>query len=142
MTGRTVNILLVEDNVVDQEAIRRAFDRQRIANPIVVAYDGLEALHRLRGTGDYEAMPRPFLVLLDLNLPRMNGIEVLRAIREDPELHDSIVFVLTTSKRDEDRAASYNFNVAGYILKSEVGEQFVRLISLLDHYWRIVEFPE
>ena len=141
MTGRSVNILLVEDNAVDQEAIQRAFKRHRIANPIHVAADGIEALARLRGTNGLTKLPRPYLVLLDLNLPRLNGVELLREIRGDPELHDSIVFVLTTSKRDEDRMASYDLNVAGYVVKSDVGAGFIRLIELLDHYWRIVEFP-
>jgi CheY-like chemotaxis protein len=141
MTGRSVNILLVEDNAVDQEAIQRAFKRHRIANPIHVAADGIEALALLRGTEGKPKLPRPYLVLLDLNLPRLNGVELLREIRSDPELHDSIVFVLTTSKRDEDRMASYDLNVAGYVVKSDVGSGFIRLIELLDHYWRIVEFP-
>jgi len=141
MTGRSVNILLVEDNAVDQEAIQRAFKRHRIANPIHVAADGIDALALLRGTDGHTKLPRPYLVLLDLNLPRLNGVELLREIRSDPELHDSIVFVLTTSKRDEDRMASYDLNVAGYVVKSDVGAGFIRLIELLDHYWRIVEFP-
>lgn len=141
MTGREVTVLLVEDNTVDQEAIRRAFTQHRIANPIVAANDGVEALAILRGEGGREQLPRPFLVLLDLNLPRMNGIEVLRELRADPMLRDSIVFVLTTSKRDEDRVASYQLNVAGYMHKSDVGASFIRLIGLLDHYWKVVEFP-
>jgi CheY-like chemotaxis protein len=132
---------LVEDNAVDQEAVQRAFERHRIANPIVVAADGIEALALLRGTDGKTKLPRPYLVLLDLNMPRLNGVELLREIRGDAALHDSIVFVLTTSKRDEDRMASYNLNVAGYIVKSDVGAGFIRLIELLDHYWRIVEFP-
>ena len=74
-------------------------------------------------------------------MPRMNGLEFLTELRADPELRDSIVFVLTTSRSDEDRVASYNLNVAGYIVKSDVGAGFVRLLGLLDHYWRIVEFP-
>jgi CheY-like chemotaxis protein len=141
VTGRSVNILLVEDNAIDQEAIQRAFKRHRIANPIQVAADGIEALALLRGTDGKTKLPRPYLVLLDLNLPRLNGVELLREIRADSELHDSIVFILTTSKRDEDRMASYDLNVAGYVVKSDVGAGFIRLIELLDHYWRLVEFP-
>jgi CheY-like chemotaxis protein len=141
MAGREVTVLLIEDNTIDQEAIQRAFKQHRIGNRIVPANDGVEALAVLRGDGGREPLPRPYLVLLDLNLPRMNGIEVLRELRADPVLHDSIVFVLTTSKRDEDRVASYQLNVAGYLHKSDVGAGFVRLIGLLDHYWKIVEFP-
>ncbi|MBK8696155.1 MAG: response regulator [Deltaproteobacteria bacterium] len=142
MSGRTVNVLLVEDNVIEQEAVRRAFKREHIGNPIITAVDGIEALALLRGgKGGVEALPRPYLILLDLNMPRMNGLEFLTELRADPELRDSIVFVLTTSRSDEDRVASYNLNVAGYIVKSDVGAGFVRLLGLLDHYWRIVEFP-
>lgn len=141
MPGRTVTVLLVEDNVIEQEAVRRAFVRERISNPIVSAVDGVEALARLRGAPGVEPVERPYLILLDLNMPRMNGLELLTELRADPELKDSIVFVLTTSRSDEDRVASYNFNVAGYIVKSDVGAGFVRLIGLLDHYWRVVELP-
>jgi len=138
---KTVNVLLVEDNAVDREAVRRAFQKQRIANPITDAADGLEALDRLRGMNGATRIERPYLILLDINLPRMSGIEFLRSLRADPELRDSIVFVLTTSKRDEDRMASYDANVAGYVVKSDVGPGFVRLVELLDHYWRVVAFP-
>jgi CheY-like chemotaxis protein len=141
MSDNTVRILLVDDNDVDVEAVQRAFSRSRIANPIAVAHDGLEALDMLRGTNGRTPLPRPLLVLLDLSMPRMNGVELLDVLRSDPTLRDTIVFVLTTSSSDEDKLASYHHNVAGYIVKSEVGEGFVRLISLLDHYWRVVEFP-
>jgi CheY-like chemotaxis protein len=140
MTGRTVNVLLVEDNEVDQEGVRRAFERHRIANPVRVASDGVEALRILRGDG-VDRLARPYLILLDINLPRMNGLELLRALRADPELRDSIVFVLTTSQRDEDRLASYDLNVAGYMVKSDVGAGFLGMVQMLDHYWRVVEFP-
>lgn len=138
---KTVHVLLVEDNNVDREAVRRAFARHRIANPIHDANDGVEALEILRGKGDRPRLPRPYLILLDINMPRMNGIELLHELRADPELRDSIVFVLTTSKSDEDKMAAYGTNVAGYILKSDVGAGFVGLVSLLEHYWRLVEFP-
>ena len=141
MAARTVNVLLVEDNIVDQEGILRAFRQHRIANPVHIAIDGAEALALLRGTDGRPKLPRPFLVLLDLNLPRMTGIEFLEGLRADPDLHDAIVFVLTTSKRDEDRVASYNLNVAGYMVKSDVGNGFLRLVEMLEHFWRIVEFP-
>jgi len=141
LKNKTVHVLLVEDNEVDREAVRRAFTRHRIANPIHDARDGVEALELLRGMGDKPKLPRPYLILLDINMPRMSGIELLRELRADPELRDSIVFMLTTSKSDEDKMAAYGANVAGYILKSDVGAGFVGLVALLDHYWRIVEFP-
>ena len=137
----TVQVLLVEDNAVDREAVRRAFRQHRIANPIVDAVDGLEALAVLRGEGDRAPLGRPYVILLDLNMPRMDGIELLHELRGDPALHDSVVFVLTTSKADEDKAAAYDCNIAGYVGKEDVGAGFIRLISLLDCYWRIVELP-
>lgn len=103
--------------------------------------DGREALEALRCQGEYASVPRADLVLLDLNMPGMNGIEFLSELRRDPELKHTIVIVLTTSDLDEDKVEAYNLNVAGYILKSKVGEGFVDLLAMLDCYWKIVEFP-
>ncbi|MEM8865338.1 MAG: response regulator [Planctomycetota bacterium] len=141
MSENTVTILLVEDDKIDAEAIRRAFIKARIANPLEVVFDGVEALKRLRGTDGVEKMQQPYLILLDLNMPRMNGIEFLEEIREDDDLRSSIVFVLTTSDDDRDKLAAYDKQVAGYMVKSKAGEDFVKLISMLDHYWRVVEMP-
>lgn len=90
-----VHLLLVEDDEVDAEAIKRAFRKRRIANPFTVVRDGIEALEVLRGEDGREPLPRPFLILLDLNMPRMSGLEFLRETRQDPELRDAIIFVLT-----------------------------------------------
>jgi len=78
---------------------------------------------------------------VDLNMPRMDGIQLVTAIREDPVLHDTIIFMLTTSNRAEDKQAAYSLNVTGYILKEKAGEDFLKLFSLVDTYWRIVEMP-
>lgn len=142
MTGEsTVRILLVEDDDVDAEGIHRAFSRRRILNPIHRVHNGREALQALRGTDQASAVPRPLLVLLDLNLPQMNGIEFLDEVRNDPQLHDTIILVLTTSDDERDMTAAWSHHVAGYILKSRAGDDFLNLIQLLDHYWRVVEFP-
>ena len=141
MTSKTVTILLVDDDTVDVMAIKRSFRGLKIANPIVEAQDGIEALARLRGTGGYEMVPRPFLILLDLNMPRMGGLEFLAELRADPELHRSIVFVLTTSAAEEDRARAYDKNVSGYVLKYRPGESFIEAITMLEAYWRVIEFP-
>ena len=93
----------------------------------------------MRGTDGRAAMPRPFVVLLDLKMPRMDGLELLKEIRADESLQDMIVFVLTTSKHDEDIAAAYRQQVAGYILKSNAGADFMKLVDLLDAYWKVVE---
>jgi CheY-like chemotaxis protein len=132
-----VTVLLVEDDQIDVMGVQRAFSKCRISNPIAVASDGMEALEILRA----KRIKKPFLILLDLNMPRMNGIEFLDAIRSDEELRDSIVFVLTTSKADEDKWAAYRRNIAGYIVKENVGEEFLDAIALLDVYWKIVEMP-
>ena len=118
-----ITLLLVEDDDVDAEAIQRAFRQQRIANPFVLARDGVEALAMMR---DPAALKYPYVVLLDINLPRMNGLELLEAVRDDPALARTIVFVLTTSDRDEDKVAAYDHHVAGYILKSRAGADFLR----------------
>ena len=136
-----VTLLLIEDDQVDAEAIQRAFQRQKIANPFVVVRDGVEAFQALRGEAGAPAVARPFLILLDIMMPRMNGFEFLRELRADPVLHRSIVFVLTTSEREEDKVAAYNGHVAGYIVKNRAGEDFLRVIQMLRAYWRIVEFP-
>lgn len=141
MISNTVTVVLVENNPIDREAVRRGFARHRIANPILDAEDGVQALDMLRGTNGMEKVARPFLLIVDLNMPRMSGIELIQALREDPELRDSIVFVLTTSRSDADRVAAYGLNVAGYIVKSEVGSGFLLLVEMLQHYWRIVELP-
>jgi len=135
---REVSILLVDDDIVDAEAITRAVRREKILNNIVHVSNGLEAIDAIR---DSTIIGRPRFVLLDLNMPRMNGIEFLKYIREDSELRQEIVFVLTTSDLDEDKVAAYGSNVAGYILKDKVGEDFEKLLGLIDSFWRIVEFP-
>ncbi len=135
---REVSILLVEDDIVDAEAITRAVRRERILNNIVHVSNGLEAIEALRNE---TVIGHPRFVLLDLNMPRMNGIEFLKYIREDSALRQEIVFVLTTSDLDEDKVAAYGSNVAGYILKDKVGEDFEKLLGLIDSFWRIVEFP-
>jgi len=137
----SVTILVVEDDEVDAMAIQRAFKKCRLSNTIHRVKDGVEALGALRGTNKEVPMSRPFIVLLDLNMPRMNGLEFLAEVRADPKLHDITIFVLTTSKADEDRAAAFSNNVAGYIVKSDVGQGFMEAIEMLTMYWRVVELP-
>jgi CheY-like chemotaxis protein len=141
MSGQNIHILLVEDDEIDAEAIMRGFYAQKIANPFTLVSDGIEALDVLRGTNGMPRLPRPYMILLDINMPRMNGLEFLESVRADPDLAQSVVFVLTTSNRDEDIMAAYNHQIAGYLLKSRAGKDFIDLITLLDSYWRIVEFP-
>jgi CheY-like chemotaxis protein len=132
-----VVLLLVDDDDVDAMGIRRALDRLRIANPYVRARDGIEALEMLRDG----RVKRPYLILLDINMPRMNGIEMLEALRNDPELANSVVFVLTTSQDDQERMAAYRNNIAGYIVKGRTADGFIEVVTMLDHYWKVVDLP-
>ena len=141
MKGNTVHILLVDDDKVDVMAVKRSFRELKIANPVVEAGNGIEALERLRGQNGYEKVPSPCLVLLDLNMPRMGGIEFLQELRRDEELRGTLVFVMTTSSAEDDRALAYDKNVAGYVLKHHPGQSFLEAISMLEHYWRVIEFP-
>jgi CheY-like chemotaxis protein len=138
---QVVHVLLIDDDDVDVMAVKRAFRKAKIANPLHIARDGLEGLAVLRGEDGHGPMPKPYIIILDLNMPRMDGLEFLTELRKDAEHHDAVVFVLTTSKADEDRAASYDKNVAGYIVKSDVGEGFLNVTQLLDSYWRVVLLP-
>jgi len=140
MKDKTINILLVEDDEVDVMNVQRAFKKNAITNPLHIAGNGQEALARLRGEGVPRLEPTPAIILLDLNMPRMNGIEFLEALRDDAQLRAISVFVLTTSNHDQDKLAAYNFNVAGYILKPVEQEQFVDAVAALDAYWSINEF--
>lgn len=138
---KEVHVLLLEDDSLDIQAIQRAFRKARIANPMSVARDGVEGLAMLRGEAGFDPIPKPYIIILDLNMPRMDGIEFLEELRQDPEHHDAVVFVLTTSQAGEDRAASYDKNVAGYIVKSNVGTGFLKVTTMLDSYWRVVMLP-
>jgi CheY-like chemotaxis protein len=138
VANKLLNILLVEDDEVDVMNVRRAFEKNHIANPLWTAGNGLEALALLRGD---EIPQERRLVLLDLNMPRMNGIEFLRELRADPELLPTPVVVLTTSDDERDRVNAYNLNVAGYILKPVTFMSFVETMATLNKYWTLVELP-
>jgi CheY-like chemotaxis protein len=135
---RTLNILLVEDDEVDVMNVQRSFKKNNISNPLFVAGNGVEALEMLRN-GSVPAQNR--LILLDINMPKMNGIEFLRALRADPALSASPVVVLTTSNDDKDRMESFQLNVAGYLLKPVTFSSFVELMLALNKYWMLVEMP-
>ena len=124
MARQPIHILLVEDDPVDAESIMRTFKRHQINTPFTHVVDGIEALHALRGEHGYDPLPKPYIILLDINMPRMNGLEFLSALRRDPTLRQSVVFVLTTSNREEDIMAAYNQQIAGYLLKAKVSEDF------------------
>ena len=138
MNERTVNILLVEDDRVDVMNVRRAFEKSRITIPLHTVRDGEEALEALRsGTVPRERL----MILLDLNMPRMNGIEFLRELRSDPDLRHLPVVVLTTSDDERDRLDAWELNVAGYIVKPVTFLSFVEAMNTVNRYWNLVQLP-
>jgi CheY-like chemotaxis protein len=138
LDDRQLNILLVEDDQVDVMNVERAFSKSHISSPLRVAGNGVDALEQLRN-GDV-ALHR-LLILLDLNMPRMNGIEFLRELRADTELKQLPVVVLTTSDDERDRIEAYHLNVAGYIVKPVTFNNFCDAMSTLNKYWQLVEMP-
>ncbi|QQG35274.1 MAG: response regulator [Micavibrio aeruginosavorus] len=133
-----LTILLVEDNEIDVMGVKRAFRQSQYSYPIVVAKNGVEALDKLR---EGREIKNPYLILLDLNMPRMNGIEFLKEVRSDQQLRSSIIYILTTSKAQDDKDKAYQHNVAGYIVKEGRAGEFIDVASFLDHYYNTVEFP-
>lgn len=136
-TYKEVTLLIVDDDDIDAIALERALRKLRLLNSVLRARDGREALELLR-TG---AVPAPYIILLDLNMPRMNGLEFLNILRTDPQLTHAVVFVLTTSKSDEDLVAAYRNHVAGYVFKQHMDRDFLEVIGFIEHYWRLVELP-
>ncbi len=137
-----MTVLLVDDDDVVWECLSRSIQKQGASISVVAAVDGIEALEILRGLHQSKRISNPFVVLLDLNMPRMSGFEFLQEVRSDPELASIMIFVFTTSNEDKDRARAYQDNVAGYILKSSVEPQFSKLARLLDAYQKAVIPPE
>lgn len=134
--------LLIDDDLISIMSMKRALKKLKIVNKTVVAKDGQEALDILReavvaGAGQ---LP-PFIVTLDINMPRMNGIEFLEAIRSDPSLQRLVVFVFTTSDMPDDVQSAYSKNIAGYLVKDDLGDKFAEALDMLGSYARIVELP-
>lgn len=132
-----VNIFIVEDDDIDTMAIRRSLKNVNIIGSIYVAKDGIEALEKLRAGN----IPPPYIILMDLNMPRMNGIDCIKEIRLDPHLKQAIIFALSTSKDEKDKFQVYNYNVAGYIIKCDAGDDFDMAMRMLEQYLKVVELP-
>ena len=137
-----VNILLVEDDDVAAEKVRRAFRKADVSHPVHHAVNGMDALNMLRGKGKEKKLARPYMILLDMRMPKMDGIQFLKELRKDDDLKDSVVFVLTTSDAGSDRKAAYNKQVAGYVVKSRLDKNCTGLIQMLKEYWDIVDLPQ
>lgn len=140
-TTATFEVLLVDDDDVALESVLRSFKKHSLPCATVLAGDGMEALEIVRNQHASKRMTKPYIVLLDLNMPRMDGFGFLEAIRQDPALKSTMVFVLTTSSRDTDRSRAYNENVAGYMVKSAVGPQFAKLANFISQLTTSVELP-
>ncbi len=143
MQEKMVHILLVEDDDVDVMNVKRAFHKGNITNPLYTAANGLEALEMLRGNHSQSpAIPAERrLILLDLNMPKMGGIEFLQQLRADPHLSRTPVVVVTTSNQDRAQVSAYQLNVAGYILKPVTFVSFVEVMATLNKYWALCEMP-
>lgn len=139
-----IPILLVDDDQVDIMTVQRAFKVNNIVNPLYIVGNGKEALDYLRHKEKYDksnSSPTPGIILLDLNMPVMNGIEFLRIAKTDKDLKKIPVIVLTTSKEENDRVESFNLSVAGYIIKPVEFEKFVEAVRVLKLYWTLSELP-
>jgi CheY-like chemotaxis protein len=140
--GRPVEILLVEDNAGDVRLAREGLRECKLLNNLSVAEDGVKALAFLRKQGDYAQSPRPDLIMLDLNLPRKDGREVLKEIKEDDELKCIPVVILTTSKAEEDVIKSYSLHANCYVTKPLAIEQFITVVQAIESFWfTIVKLP-
>lgn len=138
MKGKPVVILLVEDDLAHAEIVRRNFERSRVANELIHVEDGQAALDFLHREGAYAApqrVPRPDLVLLDLRLPKVDGLEVLRRVKSDPDLTSIPVIVLTTSAAESDMVRAYDAHANSYLVKPVDFPQFVELLDTLGYYW-------
>lgn len=139
---RRLSVLLVEDDDVAAEAVERSLRKHEVDCTVVWAEDGQVALEILHGRHPTKSISAPFMILLDLNMPRMNGFEFLQELRADTRLRASVVFVLTTSDSDGDRTRAYHENIAGFMVKACVGPQFARLASLILDYRNSVKLPQ
>jgi chemotaxis family two-component system response regulator Rcp1 len=141
-TPRPIEILLVEDNPGDVRLTQEAFKDSKVTNRLHVVTDGVEAMQFLRREAKHADAPRPDLILLDLNLPKKDGREVLAEIREDPEVHMIPVVVLTASKVDEDICRAYELQCSCYITKPVDFEQFTHVVKSIQSFWlTIVTLP-
>lgn len=142
LTAKIADILLVEDNPGDVRLTREALKESKISNNLHVVTDGVQAMDFLKRQGEHAGAIRPDLVLLDLNLPRMDGREVLAEIKADPELRRIPVVIMTSSEAEQDILTTYNLNANAYVTKPLDLEQFVRVVHSIEEFWlSIVKLP-
>ncbi|NEP01569.1 MAG: response regulator [Symploca sp. SIO2E9] len=142
MVDKQTCFLVIDDDEVDVMTVKRAFEKNGIDRPLYTASNGVEALAMLRGNSALKLLPgQRRVILLDLNMPKMGGIEFLQKLRADPELRGTPVIVLTTSNEDKDKVEAYSFNVAGYIIKPVTFTKFVEAMATINKYWTLNEMP-
>jgi CheY-like chemotaxis protein len=132
-----ITLFLIEDDDIDAMSIQREFKRRHISSPIIRAKDGVEAFELLA----LGKIKRPFVILLDLQMPRMNGLEFLTTLRKDSDYKNSVVFVLTTSQDEKDIFNSYQSNIAGYFIKDEIDDGLISIVDIFDAYRKVVYLP-
>ena len=137
-----ISILMVEDDENDIIMTKRAFERYNLRNVLYVARDGEEALDFIYRRGDYQDSPTPGLILLDIKLPKMDGIEVLRRLKGDPDKRHIPVVILTASRREKDKIESYKLGVNSYIVKPLDFSKFIEAVSTINLYWSLNQLPE
>ncbi len=144
MTGDSFVVLLAEDSKHDILATRRAWKQHNIANPLYVVRNGEECLDYLHRRGKFsepDSDPRPGILLLDIKMPKVDGLDVLKHIRQDPELRNLPVIILTTSQAEEDRIRSYAMGANAYIVKPVGFENFSEAVKTINLFWQLVELP-
>lgn len=130
-----IEILLIEDNEADVVLTKRAFLKGKINNNVQVAYDGLQAFSMLRNEGEYENNPKPHVILLDINLPKLSGHDVLKELKTDADLKRIPVIMLTSSEADIDIFKSYEFSASSYIVKPVDADKFKAVVSAIEDFW-------
>ena len=139
---RPIEVLLVEDNLGDARLTQEAMRAAKLSNSLHIVEDGVEAMHFLRREGRFADAPRPDLILLDLNLPRMDGREVLSEVKSDPDLRRIPVVVLTTSQSEEDVIRAYDLHANCYVTKPVDLAQFMKIVAQIDEFWvKVVTLP-
>lgn len=141
MESEKMKFVVIDDDEIDREVIRRALRKIGSESQIVEAENGIDALQLLRGTPDQAPLAKPYVIILDLNMPQMNGFEFLDELRRDSDLKYTSIFVLSTSNAASDKEQAHSRCISGYIVKSQQNEGFLDAMSMLDQYQQVTELP-
>ncbi|PCJ62822.1 MAG: two-component system response regulator [Planctomycetota bacterium] len=141
MDNKTITFLVIDDDEIDREVIRREFLKEKYSNPIIEFENGSDALEFLKSKDKEYMDNNPLIILLDLNMPKMGGLEFLEELRKDEKLKKIIVFVMSTSEDYNDKLKSYNLFIAGYTTKGKIQDGIKKITSMLDTFWKKIEMP-